>query len=41
MKRRQPGAFQQLGDAPFTLGTLLPEQATKEIDILKHRQGHV
>ncbi|MNZ46506.1 hypothetical protein D3C78_641890 [compost metagenome] len=40
-ERRQPGAAQQVGDAPLTLGLLVAKQAAEEIDVLEHRQRRI
>ncbi len=40
-ERRQPGALQQVGDAPLALGLVVAEQPTEEVDVLEHRERRV
>ena len=37
-ERREPGALQQLPDAPPALGAALPEEAPEEVNALDHRE---
>src|SRR5690606_37430924 len=40
-KRRQPGAFNQLVDAPAPLLLALAEQAAEKVEIFPHGQGGI
>ena len=37
-ERREPGAVEQLGDAPLPLGAGLPEQSAEKLDVLAHAE---